>query len=136
MDHAVRLKGTTLFFPADVREALVQLHAHRSGSQTLPNRVWAVAERKEGRLLFWPGAPHDLEAYPLRVSPGGRQVTLCVPDLLAELNICLPPGIIVGVPLLWLQNPAHGKVLALPLREGIFLYRKSYGSAIGALEEP
>lgn len=134
MNTALRVKGSTLHVPACGRAALAELHQARNGLAELPVRIWAAAERKEGRLLLWPAFPLDLDAYPLRVSPGGRQVALRLPDLLAELNLRLPPGIVVAVPYRWQQTEAYGWVLALPFREGVFLYRNSHGSAIGLLD--
>ena len=134
-DILLQAKGCTLVWSAPFRQAMKVLCAERGLPATLPTSVAVSTVRGKGLLLVRPAQAGDTKPVPVHMSPGGRRISTTVPEAFAELNIALPDGIVIEVPVIFYTCPRNGLCLALQFQQGNFLYRLSKGSAIGLQDD-
>lgn len=135
MDITLQVSGTTMVWSAEFRSAMEQLCLARGLPPVVPACLISVTLKPEARVLLWPGRGLLPDGHAVRVSPAGRRVTNDLAEPLASLNVDLPEGIVIEVPVFPYTSPHYGPCLALHFPKATFLYRRSRASAIGRQDE-
>lgn len=122
-------------WPAGFRQTMRAVCAYRDLPHALPDWVSAALSPCEKHLLIWPGWSDAEESFPVRVYSQERWAKVCMTEIFVRIGMPLPEGVVVEIPADYRESPTHGPCVAIDLRQGEFLPKKSKPFAVAQMPD-